>query len=907
MAWQSRQDQWRDWHDDQRWNEWWRFDHRNDFGGSNWQEEWDGVQEDVVAEQNHGWLRESGRGTGSSSSSSHTRFDRAAALRDPKVPFWIRGSARRLGDVDGNKPEEGNPPYKISEEDARALGLSRPAFQNRKAREHARYLVFGKNPEQYVHYICGRPCLFIVVSFEAAKDAEIEQYFCSKFDIKALVVMSRWGKAPDDTAQKGDGTFCSCMADLVIPFILSNALPEDLLTFIFEEDWRLTERDALLSEMRQNKEWSKGLVLPPDGEFLYEFERNKTVLNPKPEEFLEALGSTREGADYDDFSGVVQDYLPGEPSDAEAAHATMMQALRFAATAMGEEVPSRSPPKDLPNFAHKKIMDVDGYRLARTANPQSRQAHRDIVGMVSLCNQAAEKKCGNLVSMSIQVGRGRDWNGMYGGKPLKYKFSNALLAVSKAGARAMKWYLEKFVKKYDHFDKIMMELCTTGWKTLTDLDRQSLYEAMSGPTHSRLNFPAEFWSATGVEKEPSLGDAIGACYLVPSVGHFCRHFSSSNDKWGKEDFISSWDDRWTGEVLDPAKGQCDYFFLAWTVKNGGWPIFLRNDWAPEGLTSGEPSASQHEERCSWQDDKKRDLLIFRPVPTIWFTRTPPWIHNTNELLTITKGHTQDPNQAWAGLCKSPTSKYTPCDCAETKATVWQKGHADQRKARKAQKEYWTLRNFTWMNKSAMADWRVAKTVGVEDEEDPRRALWRGFVQPRDLAFRELLTREDRLLDTICGHYKTLSETKEFEKGAHPCKSRQDEYDRRHGICRQQSEPSAAKSKWVPKAPAPRQQTPPPPDRRGAPDRVPPPPPTTGRPSWWSPPPPPPDPPALTDGRSKRPAEPGEDEPLAVPEPPPRRFLEPGEPEDGWGTTPEWAGTTPSPSPEPRRRNARNRI
>ena len=47
-------------------------------------------------------------------------------------------------------------PFRLAQE----KGLTAPAYQNRMFREHAKYLAFGKNPEQYVQYVCGRPCLF---------------------------------------------------------------------------------------------------------------------------------------------------------------------------------------------------------------------------------------------------------------------------------------------------------------------------------------------------------------------------------------------------------------------------------------------------------------------------------------------------------------------------------------------------------------------------------------------------------------------------------------------------------------------------------------------------------------------------------------------------------------------------
>ena len=58
------------------------------------------------------------------------------------------------------------------------------------------------------------------------------------------------------------------------------------------------------------------------------------------------------------------------------------------------------------NPAHKKILDVEGNPLVKLSRNIA-TVHPDVIGLVSLAIQGGEKKVGNIMMMSTQVGRGR--------------------------------------------------------------------------------------------------------------------------------------------------------------------------------------------------------------------------------------------------------------------------------------------------------------------------------------------------------------------------------------------------------------------------------------------------------------------------------------------------------------------
>ena len=690
-------------------------------------------------------------------------------------------------------------------------GMTREEYQNRAFRANARYAAIGKNPESYLQYISGMPTLWIVVSFEGAHAEEIESYWASKFGLKVLVVMGRWGKADNDPLQKGEGTFADCHKEIINPFILSNVFPEDVRAFVFEEDWCLTSKDAAIREMRNNPQWNRFLHLDPKHEFWDAIGRDT-----KPSEFLAKFQEYPEAHHPEELHKVVgesprplssltdtsQGTSTGEPWAADtssASHGALGPAEgskrrgdggESAGHPMDPKADQKWADKGLADRAWKKqkgndedparvpIYDANDEPLAKVPPPTA-SVHPDIVAMVSLAIQASQKKAGNLVQFSMVCGRGKDWCGLYGSSPMKYKFNNACSMFTKQAVRTLDVYLAK-AENLTHFDYMLhLFLCTP----LNDMSEDVLREyhwAMCPSTLGEASRPAQFAVVKDnlrrccglhggkecAEKEPCLGDLLGACYLQPSFGHFCAHISGCSDGYTAEPLPPSWHPSHTGEN---ALG--DFHFMCFLPnKQKGHPYYIRSDWGAHPNGSG----GQHESRVTWET---ANTTFRADLGLLWFTEVPRWIKTPEQLEGCIKDRdcAYRWNQGWSVI-----------DCEQTPASVRDKKHADHRKYNSCLQAYWQFRNFTFRDDyMTKAHWAVCKEQLVPQPTSNSRKLWRGFQQPADKALATLFVRDDAAIKCALHMYITWRNELYLQQGKCFHKPTQGEYDTAHGIVREE--------------------------------------------------------------------------------------------------------------------------
>ena len=162
--------------------------------------------------------------------------------------------------------------------------------------------------------------------------------------------------------------------------------------------------------------------------------------------------------------------------NADASEATQSEPSAASASNARRE-PKRQKTEAKENPCHVPLYDIDGQLLEKVGAAGS-AVHPDLVGLVSLAIQAEEKKVGNVVLFSIQLGRGKEWKGLYGKSPLKYKFSNALAMFTKAGARCLKVHLEGGAKR-EHFDYTISNWLASDMGKLEDEVLTKYYEALN--------------------------------------------------------------------------------------------------------------------------------------------------------------------------------------------------------------------------------------------------------------------------------------------------------------------------------------------------------------------------------------------------------------------------------------------
>ena len=724
-------------------------------------------------------------------------------LSNVETPFWLRSTARRLGDWSGqDKPEHERLGVAtlVTPTQAARQGMSREAYQNIATRTYVKYSAIAANPEQYLQYVLGLPCLFIVVSFEGATVVETENYLCSKWGVKVLVVMSRWGKADDDESQSGEGAFMDCMKEIILPFLDSNVFPEDTVAFVFEEDWRLSEKDAAVSAMRCNQDWAKLLRQPPDNAFCAKMGQQKDKMTP--DEFLMEWGRCStcwEVEPFDDVAGEAFHIEPVEGQESEieedaprecgarvirttASAAVPKSAFRRAGrrgsvACEGTDACSPLALEDTPltrsqkkrklqnenEPCHRVILDSFGHKLTRPPAPSPAQ-HVDVLGLVSLQIQALEKKVGNIVSYSIQCGRGKDHSFLYSGKPKKYSFSNALTAYTKAGGRACAHWLSLPTTYRSHFDGMLAGWLSTERDKVPEQEMSEYYKALSPRKYNNPTFEAEWFAfPRNLEKVPSLGDALQCCFVVPSVGHFLAHQSGCTAEFEATDLPPFWDPRHTGETLSCGS----YYFCPWLARKKGQPLFLRNDWTPDntGTTLG-----QHEQRASMKQDVHTE---FQPsMSKYWWTQVPPWIPTTTDLLDA-QVNSMSP---W----RIGTDDCTPVDCEESDPASW--GPVTEGAYRRRKKflgHYFTLRYFSWTWRPVWAHWTVAKATTVPQRVSYARPDWRGYLQPMDRALQQQLQRDDTAFRLILDMYKRWYKEFLLRHGSFPHLPTQQQWKRDH--------------------------------------------------------------------------------------------------------------------------------
>ena len=222
-----------------------------------------------------------------------------------------------------------------------------------------------------------------------------------------------------------------------------------------------------------------------------------------------------------------------------------------------DDTPAGTDRQRSPNVPN--VVDTNGENIEPPVFNGKIDFHVQIRAANDLVRIATSRGVGNIVALHVVTGRGNKYRGLYGGKPAKYKFNMAWTTYTVAGMKVLQKAFQLNMIERNHFDCALSNFLMRSWKEVHEDQRNDLIAAknmhdMAGETAEDSFFVQEAIKPTGNWKECTVGDMIGSCLTVPTIGDVCNHVSSTSPNDGLNT-QSSWDPAYVAEDLTSARIQ----------------------------------------------------------------------------------------------------------------------------------------------------------------------------------------------------------------------------------------------------------------------------------------------------------------------------------------------------------------